>query len=397
MIVIVGGGMVGLVLACALAQANLPVTVVESNMPELQWDNTQPDARVSAINAVSQQILVNLGVWDKIDPAAYTPLRALQVWDSTGGGAIHFDSADIGEPQLGFIIENRALVKALWEHAAKLYPITLLSSRQPHKIIHSPLQLQLYLEDQSILPAQLIVGADGGHSWVREEMGVNSLERPYEQQAVVAVAHTVRPHQNTGWQSFLPAGPLGVLPLADNQTTAIVWSNDHVEAQRLIGLSAIDFNSELSSALNHRLGAMTLMNAPKVIPLIMRHAEEYVQPRLALVGDAAHTIHPLAGQGVNLGFLDAATLAQVIVEARQKQQDIGSLRVLQRYQRWRKGANTIMLTAMSGFKELFARNETWVTQLRSHGLNLTNKSAFLKNCIMRYAIGRQGDLPELAK
>jgi 2-polyprenylphenol 6-hydroxylase len=397
MIVIIGAGVVGLVLANALARANLPVTVVETSLPDLHWDNSQLDARVSAINAVSQQILMNLGVWSRIDPAAYAPLRALQVWDSSGGGAIHFDSADIGEPQLGFIVENRALIKALWETAESLSQVTILAPRQPVKIIHSLTQLQLQLEDQTVIPAQLIVGADGGHSWVREEMSINSRERSYEQQALVAVAHTVRAHQNTGWQSFLPAGPLGVLPLADNQTTAIVWSNTLLEAQRLMGLPVMDFNDELSAALNHRLGAMTLLTPLKLIPLVMRHAQEYVLPRLALIGDAAHTIHPLAGQGVNLGFLDAAVLAQVIIEARQKQQDIGSLRVLRRYQRWRKGDNTLMLAAMSGFKELFAQNSPWIVQLRSQGLNLTNRLDVLKNPIMSYAIGHKGDLPELAK
>ncbi len=397
MIVIIGAGVVGLVLANALARANLPVTVVETSLPDLQWDNSQLDARVSAINTVSQQILMNLGVWNKIDPAAYAPLRALQVWDSSGGGAIHFDSADIGEPQLGFIVENRALVKALWETAASLRQVTILAPSQPFKIIHSLTQLQLQLEDQTLIPAQLIVGADGGHSWVREEMGISSHERSYEQQALVAVVHTVRTHQNTGWQSFLPAGPLGVLPLADNQTTAIVWSNTLLEAQRLMGLSVMDFNEEMSAALNRRLGAMTLLTPLKMIPLVMRHAQEYVLPHLALIGDAAHTIHPLAGQGVNLGFLDAAALAQVIIEARQKQHDIGSLRVLRRYQRWRKGDNTLMLAAMSGFKQLFAQNSSWIVQLRSRGLNLTNQLDCLKNLIMRYAIGRQGDLPELAK
>lgn len=396
MIVIVGGGMVGLVLAAALARAQWPVTVVETRLPELQWETTSLDARVSAINNVSQQILINLSIWPHIRPESYAPLRGLRVWDHLGGGEIHFDSAGIGEAQLGFIIENRALIKALWENLAAEKNVTFLCPQQPAKIIHTGTQLQLQLEDQTLIPAQLIIGADGSHSWVREAMGVTLCERSYEQQALLAVVHTVRSHQHLGWQSFLPTGPLGVLPLADSQTTAIVWSNTLPAAERLMQLSAADFNQELSAALGYHLGAMTVLTPLKRIPLIMRHAQEYVQPRLALVGDAAHTIHPLAGQGVNLGFLDAAVLVHVLNQAREKHQDVGSLRVLQRYQRWRKADNELMLAAMRGFKELFGHNTAWLVQLRSQGLRWVNQTNFIKNPLMRYAMGRQADLPPLA-
>ncbi len=397
MIVIVGGGIVGLVLATALARAQFPVTVVENKLPELAWEQTHLDARVSAINAVSQQILVNLDVWRQVATAAITRLQALRVWDHQGGGEIHFDSADIGEPQLGFIVENRALIKALWENLATFANVTLLCPQQPHKIMQAAGQVQLQLNDQTLIPAELIVGADGSHSWVREEMGVSLRERSYEQQALISVVQTVREHQNTGWQSFLSTGPLGLLPLADSHTAAIVWSNDISAAQRLMELTPMDFNQELSAALNHRLGAISCLTQPKLIPLIMRHAQEYVQPGLALVGDAAHTIHPLAGQGVNLGLLDVAALAQVLSEARQKQQDLGSLRVLRRYQRWRKGNNILMLAAMRGFKELFGYKADWLVRCRSQGLEVTNQLPWVKNFLMRYAIGQQEDLPDLAR
>ena len=396
MIVIIGGGIVGLVLATALARAHFAVTVIESHLADLSAQSARLDARVSAINAVSQQILMNLGVWQQIPSQEYAPLRGLCVWDHLGGGEIQFDSADIGEPQLGFIVQNRALIKALWEKAASMDNLTLLAPEKPAKIIYGATQLQLELTDHRLIPAQLIVGADGSHSWLREEMGVNVDERSYQQQALVAVVQTVRPHQNIGWQSFLPTGPLGVLPLADDHLTAIVWSNTIPTAQRLMTLSSSDFNQELTTALNNRLGMMSSLTTPQLIPLVMRHAQDYVQPRLALIGDAAHTIHPLAGQGINLGLLDAAVLAQVLIEAKDRQQDLGSLRVLKRYQRWRKGDNTLMLAAMRGFKELFASDVRWITQLRSQGLAMTNKMSVIKHLIMRYAMGRHGDLPELA-
>lgn len=396
MIIIIGGGIVGLVLATALGQANFEVTVVENKLPLLHWDTNQWDARVSAINAASYQILKNLKIWPQIPANSYTPLRGLEVWDHQGGGIIHFDSADIGAPQLGFIIENRALIKILWENLASLPTVKLISPAEPLSIIHHPNYLQLQLKDQSLITGDLIVGADGSHSWVREEMSINIRERSYEQQAIIAVVHSVRPHQNIGWQSFLPSGPLGVLPLADSQTTAIVWSNDSVEAERLMALNVIDFNQQLTQALSNKLGAMTCLTPPKMIPLMMRHACDYVQQHFALVGDAAHTIHPLAGQGINLGFLDAAVLTQVLIEARQKKQNLGALRVLRRYQRWRKGDNELMLAAMRGFKELFSQQSSWLVNLRSSGLNLTDRMGWLKNLMMNYATGRQHDLPDLA-
>lgn len=398
MVIVIGGGIVGLVLAAGLAKAQIPVTVVENKLPELQWQPQQFDARVSAINLVSQQILVNLNIWRQLATESVTPLRALQVWDHLGGGEIQFECAEIGKSELGFIIENRALIKALWEHLAACPSVTILCPSRPDKIIYpAGGGVQLILEDQTILPAELIVGADGSHSWVREQMGVKTQERSYEQQALITVVHSVRSHQNTGWQSFLPTGPLGVLPLADNQTSAIVWSNTLAQAQRLMLLSPQDFNQELTQALGSRLGMMTALAPIKQIPLIMRHAEQYVQPYFALIGDAAHTIHPLAGQGVNLGLLDAAVLAQVIAEAHHNRRALGALTVLRRYQRWRKADNTTMLAAMRGFKELFGSSNPWLTQLRSQGLSLTNQLPVIKNLIMRYAVGRSSDLPDLAK
>jgi len=239
----------------------------------------------------------------------------------------------------------------------------------------------------------LIIGADGGQSWVRAQMGVPVTERPYDQQALVAVLKTEKTHQQMGWQSFLPTGPLGLLPLADDHTMAMVWSNDLAVAERLSALDEKTFNRELSAALNHRLGELHCLTKPVAIPLIMRHVDQYVQPRLALVGDAAHTIHPLAGQGVNLGLMDAACLAQVLVDAQNKQQDIGSLRVLRRYQRWRKGDNALMLAAMRGFKDLFGSKKPGLMQLRSQGFNQVNQLGCVKNAFMRYAMGWQGELP----
>jgi 2-octaprenylphenol hydroxylase len=397
MIVIIGAGMVGLVLATALAKARFPIALIETHPPIEHNDSHQFDARVSAINVASQQILQNLGVWQSLPKEAYAPLRALRVWDHLGGGEIDFDSAEIGEAQLGFIVDNRALIKMMWENLRNFPSVSIFSPCKPLAIVQSPAQLQVILENHDPLLAQLIIGADGSHSWVREQMAVTIHERSYEQQAIIAVVHNVLPHQFTGWQSFLPSGPLGVLPLADEQTTAIVWSNSLLETERLMSLPLSDFNAELTQALNQRLGMMNAITPLKRIPLVMRHAQEYVQARFALIGDAAHTIHPLAGQGVNLGLMDAAVLAQVLMEAKEKNQDIGGLRVLRRYQRWRKGDNTLMLALMRGFKELFGSENRCMVECRSQGLRMSNKIPAFKKLFMNYAMGRQGELPDLAK
>lgn len=387
MIVIIGGGIVGLTLAAGLARAGISVTVVENRRPILQWEEKSWDARVSAMNMASQKILEHIGVWQMLPVCSVSPLRALQVWDAAGGGEIRFDSAEIGEAQLGFIVENRALIKVLWTFLETLKNVTLLYPRQPLKMTPDENHCRLELDDHTELFAQLVVGADGAHSWVREKMNMATRESSYEQKALIAVVQNEKPHQDTGWQSFLPTGPLGVLPLSDPSITAIVWSNTLPAAERLIRLDPAELNHTLSTALNHRLGQMRCLTPPVDIPLIMRHAEHYVGPRIALIGDAAHTIHPLAGQGVNLGLMDAAVLTEVMTQAHQKKQDIGALRTLRRYERARKGDNTIMLAVMRGFKELFGAQSPWLTQWRSQGLNLTNHLDFVKNEIMRRATG----------
>ncbi len=397
MIVIVGGGIVGLTLAAALAKSSVPITLVETKLPSLQEKKENDlDSRVSAINLTSQRILANLGIWSQLSAASVSPLRKLRVWDHLGGGEITFDSAEIGTAELGFIVENRVLIKILWQHLQNFTHVRLLCPKQPEQIIYEPQQLKLQFTDQSDISADLIIGADGSDSWLRKQMAIPVYKRSYQQQAIIAVAGCEKPHQETGWQSFLPDGPLGVLPLANSHQVAIVWSTSLQHAEELMHLPLLDFNFQLTQALKQRLGKMELLTDLKVLPLVMSHAREYVKPRLALIGDAAHTIHPLAGQGINLGLMDAACLAQVLLEAGEKGSDIGSLRTLRRYQRWRKGYNCTMQMAMLGFKELFAAGPTWLVQCRSQGLNIMDQMQLLKNKIMYYAVGEQGDLPNLA-
>lgn len=388
-VIIIGAGMVGLVLARALSQQNIHVTLIESQKPALKFAKNSVDARVSALNLASKIFLQQLQSWEYLQPQHVAPLRELIVWDDLGGGDIHFDSADVGENEMGYIIENRELLRVLWQQCSDDENITLLCPAKPKTIQNHPDHLTLTLEDGATLSARLIVGADGGQSWLRTQMSTEVIERSYYQQAIIAVVKTESAHCNVAYQSFLTTGPIGLLPLADAHQAALVWSCDHEKAQALLAMEASEFNLEMTNALHMRLGQLRLLNAPQAISLTMRHARQYVALRLALIGDAAHTIHPLAGQGVNLGFMDAQCLANVISHAAQVGKDIGAMKILRRYERARKGDNTVMIAAMRGFKELFGNESPLLIQLRSQGLNLCNRMTMLKKCFMHYAMGKK--------
>lgn len=395
-VIIIGGGMVGLLLAAALADANIKVAVIEAKKPNLRWTKTDFDARVSAVNAVSQRMLKKLNVWSMLRAECYAPLTALKVWDAIGGATITFDSAEIGAAALGAIVENRDVVRVLWQHLQENKYVDFYCPQQTKEISKEQDFIEITLDDKKKIRADLVVGADGAHSWVREQMAGGMQQRSYDQSAVVAVVETEQTHQHTGWQAFLCDGVLALLPLANPHYCAIVWSSATARAHNVAAMTDADFNCEINNEFGVRLGNIALLNKPKAIPLVMRHAKKYVAPRLALIGDAAHTIHPLAGQGVNLGFMDAACLAHCIIDAHQQQRDIGNLRPLRRYERWRKGANTTMIVTVRGFKELFGSSSTVIIQARNLGLNMTDRSSLIKNYVMRIAMGESLDLPALA-
>lgn len=385
-VVIIGGGMVGSLLAFALSEQQFRVAVVERGAKK-----TSLPERVSAINIASQQILKRLNVFDKIPPQTISPLQCLSVWDETGGGEIQFDSADVGLPELGSIIENQAIVAALQTDR-----VTIINA-QPAKIQQHNDFVELEFTDQTSIKASLCVGADGAHSWLRETLKIPIKEYPYFQQAIIATVKTEKPHQQTGWQAFLPTGPLALLPLADKHHCSIVWSNHNARANELMTMDSVNFECELNNAFGTRLGYINEISERAAFPLMMRHAVKYTDARVALVGDAAHTIHPLAGQGANLGFLDATALLDCLVKARSERKDIASTKTLGHYQRWRKVHNSEMIAAMRLFHELFANAQPFKTQLRSHGLSLVNKIDSIKSHFIKIAVGKRADLPTLAK
>jgi len=391
-VVVVGAGMVGAALACALGLAGKRVALLEAQLPSAFELGEAVDLRVSAISRASQALFERLGVWQSMAALRISPFENMTVWDATGTGEIHFDSAEMGEIHLGHIIENRLVQWVLLQRLAELESVSVIEGRLSDLEFDDE-AVRVTLQDGSELSAALLVGADGAASQVRQLAGIELQSREYCQQGIVCNVATEKPHQRTAWQRFMPSGPLAFLPLEDGRCS-IVWSCDDALSEQMMALSDDEFRHELASAFGHRLGAVTAVSERGAFPLVRRHAAQYVKPRLALVGDAAHTIHPLAGQGVNIGLLDVAALTEILLEAKH---GIGSLRVLRGYERWRRGNNSIMMHSMDGFHWLFGSEQEPLRQLRNVGLSLVNRLSPLKSELMRHAMGLEGDLPKLSR
>jgi len=395
-LIIVGGGMVGASLACALGDTPLRIAVVESHPAKTEWPAESYDIRVSAITRATERVFRMVGAWQGMVARRVTPYSAMSVWDATGTGSIGFDAADLGEPDLGHIIENRVILAALLERMAQFDNIDLLCPAQVSALERDENAATLTLADGRTVTAALIVGADGANSWVREQAGITTTGWPYEQTAVVATIRTERHHHGVAYQRFMPEGPLAFLPMPEG-LSSIVWSTTPERSAELIELDEQTFLAELQLAFGDKLGAMESTGPRGAFPLLLRHANRYCDERLVLVGNAAHAIHPLAGQGLNLGVSDIAALAEVVLETRRNGGDIGELAVLRRYERWRKADNVAVMAAMDGFKRLFSNDIAPLKLLRNLGLSLTDHSGPVKNMMMRRALGLSGDLPRLSR
>ncbi len=395
-IAIVGAGMVGAALACALGDTGLRVALIEARAPASQWPAPPRgvvdfDPRVSALTPASRDWLDTLGVWSPIEAYGVGTYRHMRVWDAEGTGAIGFDADQVNQPALGYIVENRVATAALLQRLAALPAVHLLAPESLQTLTPEGDGYRLELASGAVLQASLLVAADGGRSEVRRQAGVPVREWDYGHHAIVTTVACERPHAATAWQRFLPEGPLAFLPLADIDGDArycsIVWSAVSERAEALMQLSDTAFCRELGAAFEHRLGAVTACSTRFSFPLQQRHATRYVQPGLALVGDAAHTIHPLAGQGANLGLSDAAVLAGEIRRAVARGLDPGLEAVLLRYQRRRKGDNLGMMLGMEGFKRLFEQDHLALRWARNAGMRWLDQCAPLKRRIARKAMG----------
>lgn len=395
-VLIVGGGMVGATLACALGEKAFRVAIVDSQQPAMDWPAEGYDLRVSAITRATQRILETLDVWPGILAERVSPYRDMHVWDAGGEGVIHFDSAELGEASLGHIIENRVTLKALHQKLQTLDSVTFIPGVKASNLDISDSQVSLTLDNDECLSAQLIVAADGSRSWVRQQRGISVRGWDYDQAALVTYVKTAMPHQETAWQRFLETGPLAFLPLTEGYSS-IVWSTSPQQAEQLKAMPEEHFAIELQAAFEDRLGHIDEVGPRAVFPLRFFETSAYVESRLALIGDAAHTIHPLAGQGVNLGMADAASLAEVLTEAKRNSKDLGSLNVLRKYERWRRADNSSMLVTMDSFKRLFSNDSSLLGWLRNTGMNLLDKTPVVKNIIVKQAMGISSTQPKLAK
>jgi 2-octaprenylphenol hydroxylase len=324
-----------------------------------------------------------------------TPYQHMHVWDRAGLGEIHFDAADLAEPDLGHIIENRVIVRALWK-SLEGAGVKVLAPTKLGALDFADEGASLTLADGGILRVGLVVAADGARSQVRELAGIASRSEPYDQHAVVATVSAEKGNRSTAWQRFMRDGPLALLPL-ERELFSIVWSTSPNEAERLCALPEHEFNGLLTKASESRLGRLAVLGARAAFPLRLQHAEKYVLPGLALVGDAAHVIHPLAGQGVNLGFLDAGALVDALLAGRARGRLPGALASLRVYERGRRGHNTATQLAMDGFKQLFSNDSGVLSLVRNLGLGAAGRLAPLRRLFEKVALGQGLELPTICR
>jgi 2-polyprenylphenol 6-hydroxylase len=398
-VVVAGGGMVGAALAALLASrpasSRLRIALLEPRPAAPPAADDPLDLRVSALSRASQRLLERTGAWPAVVGRGVSPYRRMVVWDAAdrpdGPGAVRFDAAELAEPDLGHIVENRSVQAALLE-CAREHGVMLLRSGVASVIVDGG-AAQVTTPAGRRLACALAIGADGHDSAVRRLAGIETRGWDYAQRGIVAHLAPERPHQQTAWQRFLPGGPLALLPLADGRVS-LVWTVPATEAEALVALDDAAFAARVTEASGGVLGALTPTTPRAAFPLRLMHALEYTRPRLALVGDAAHAVHPLAGQGVNLGFMDAAALAQVLGEALAAGEDIGEYAVLRRYERWRKADNLPALALMDGLQKLFGSDLPLLSWVRRSGLGLFDRAEPVKRSLIRRAMGVAGHVPE---
>ncbi|MBB1380429.1 MULTISPECIES: FAD-dependent oxidoreductase [Shewanella] len=394
-VAIVGGGMVGLATAIGLANADLNVVVIDAGTT--QAVSGEPKLRVSAINKASQQLLENLGAWQYLDDNRVSPYQKMSVWDKDGLGKIEFDAHSISEAYLGSIIENDAISYALAKRASEISNITHIENQRLERVAFGEREAWLTLANGDNVSAAVVVAADGANSWVRQQCSIPLTFWDYGHHAIVATVRTELAHDATARQAFLPGGPLAMLPLYDDNLCSIVWSVSPDQAEQLLALDDIEFGKALTAALDGRLGMCQVVSERQSFPLRMRYARHFARHRLVLAGDAAHTIHPLAGQGVNLGFLDAASIIDTFTELHQQGKDLGEYSHLRALERWRKAEAMEMIATMEGFKRLFAGSNPLKKAMRDIGLTLVDNVAGLKTVFIKQAMGNKMTLPKLCR
>jgi 2-octaprenylphenol hydroxylase len=401
-IAIVGAGMVGTSMATLLARSpvcpSARMALIDARPPTAPPANADIDLRVSAISRATERILSASGVWEVVRTGRIHPYQRMHVWEAgsapEGSGALHFDAAEVGEPNLGYIVENRWLQWQLFDAAARA-GITIFRQAVTGLELEEAAAI-LTLSEGRQISASLVIAADGADSPTRTLAGIETQGWGYAQHALVTHIGTELPHADTARQRFLETGPIALLPLADGRSS-IVWSTTPEQAEAMREVDADDFARAVEQATDHVLGAVTAAAPRASFPLRLLHAQEYTRARLVLIGDAAHAVHPLAGLGVNLGFLDAAALTETLADARAAGAELGDHRVLRRYERWRKSENLAAMGLLDGINRLFANANPTLSGLRRFGLGAVDRLGPVKNFFIRRALGTAGELPRLAR
>lgn len=385
-VVVVGAGIVGAALALQLAQAGFDVAVIEPRAPAPWRLQDEVDLRVVALAPSSAELFGRLEVWKAIATARACAYRHMRVWDALAPGELNFDAADCGDAALGWVVENSLIQHVLWQ---ALQNDSRVALHCPARVTGTEVDAQgrtLVLDGGAPMSARLVVAADGADSALRGMVGIATRDRDYAQRAIVAHVNTERPHQSTAWQRFVPGATVAFLPLTDGRSS-IVWSAPNAAVEALLVLDDATFCTELGAAFDFRLGMITAALPRAAFALRFKLAERYLAPRFALVGDAAHVVHPLAGQGVNLGLRDAIELASVLVAARDLKRDFAAESTLRQFERRRRSDNALSALVFDGIQRAFASDWMGFAALRGAGLGIVDRVAPLKRLFANHAAG----------
>lgn len=382
-VIVAGGGVAGAAAALALSRQGFDVALVEKGAAPAPWRAEHYDARVYAIAPGSVRFLRSLGAWEPMAARRISPYVRMQVWEGTPEQGLCFDAAELAVPELGHIVEDSLMRAALWD---ALSGVAVIAGTQVTGLSLADGRPRLALGDGAALEADVVVAAEGADSPLREWAGIDVGGWSYPQRSIVANVTTEKPHRGTAYQRFMPAGPLAFLPLADGRSS-IVWSTTTAEAQELMAADEAEFRERLADASQRHLGAITAIDRRHAFPLRLLHAQQYAAPGVALVGDAAHVIHPMAGQGLNLGLADVEALVGVLAEARREKKPLGALRVLRRYERARKADNVEALALVDGLHRLFRLGAPELGGLRELGMSLVGRAGMVKAALAKRAMG----------
>lgn len=384
-VAIAGGGMIGAACALALARKGFEVVLVEAREPQPWSADEREDLRVIALAPSSAKLLDELGIWNSVSTTRVAPYRRMHVWDAESGATLDFDATSEGRAELGWIVENKLLQSTLWQ-ALRAAGVRVVCPGEVRDIETRADRVALELQDDA-LSARLLVIADGAKSALRERLGIETRGRDYAQRAVVAHVATERAHEQTAWQRFTPEGPIALLPLRDGRSS-IVWSLPEARAQTVLAMDDAAFRDAVGFASDFRLGRI-LEPAPRAsFPLRLQLAKSYVKERCVLLGDAAHAVHPLAGQGANLGLRDVAGLVSVLTEARDGGRDFAAPHVLARYARRRRSADTLDGLSLDLLERVFAWRAPPLIAARALGMRALDALALLKRALGTHASGR---------